>query len=68
MSQKSLIGMKTNKLRRNFLTSLNIAILLLVSGCGLKGDLYIPEKEAASTAPVAGANDDSETESEKKTD
>ncbi len=62
--QKSLIGMKTNKLPRNILALLNMSFLLLTNGCGLKGDLYIPEKQPALTSPVAEPNDDGETESE----
>ena len=64
VSQKSLVGMKTNKLPRNILALLNISILLLTNACGLKGDLYIPEKESPPTSPVTEPNDDGEAESE----
>jgi len=60
--------MKTTNLLRNLTVSLNIALLLLANGCGLKGDLYIPEKETASTSPLAESDDDGEAESKTQAD
>jgi predicted small lipoprotein YifL len=63
--------MTTNKLLRNIFASLNVAILLMGSGCGLKGDLYIPEKEPASAGSVSESSDDSDesdTDPESKAD
>lgn len=46
------------------------AILLCVSGCGLKGNLYIPEKEPANQAqfdplPAPEAADEADTDEEQ---
>jgi predicted small lipoprotein YifL len=67
-SQKNWVGMKMNKLLRKIAASSNILVLLLANGCGLKGDLYIPQKETTPASPVAESNDDGETESETKAD
>jgi predicted small lipoprotein YifL len=63
--------MTTSKLLGNIFVPLSIAILLMGSGCGLKGDLYIPEKEPASAEPVSAPGDDSDdskTDPETKAD
>jgi len=60
--------MKTNKFLRKLTASLIFGILLLTGGCGLKGDLYIPEKEPASAAPTNDSNEDPETESDTQSE
>jgi predicted small lipoprotein YifL len=60
--------MKKNKLLRQIAAMLNISILLSISACGLKGDLYIPEIEAAATSPAADVSEDREAESETQAD
>ncbi len=46
----------------------NISVLLFTSGCGLKGDLYIPDSEAAPAATAVESTDDRETESDTQAD
>lgn len=40
--------------------------LLLTGACGLKGDLYIPEKESGPASPVVESTDENETESQSE--
>lgn len=60
--------MNKNKLLRQTAATLNISILLSISACGLKGDLYIPEEEAAATSPVLEDSEKREAESETQAD
>lgn len=54
---------------RASLTVLALGLLLLatapLAGCGLKGELYLPEEESTAPAPQPGAGTRSEDESEE---
>ena len=65
---KSLTGMKMIRIAQPILALLAGAIVLSASGCGLKGDLYIPEEESAPTTPVDASDDDLEADSENQPD
>ncbi len=65
---KSSTGMKMIRIAQPILALLAGAIVLWASGCGLKGDLYIPEEESAPTTPVDASDDDLEADSENQPD
>ena len=65
---KSLTGMKMIRIAQPIVALLAGAIMLSASGCGLKGDLYIAEKESATTTPVDASDDDLEADSENQPD
>jgi len=60
--------MKTSNIRRNISAASIASVLMLTNACGLKGDLYIPEKEITPTSPTgdSGEADESESESQDK--
>lgn len=56
--------MKTTKALRALSAAVTTSTLLMVGACGLKGDLYIPSKEASPASTTTDSTDEPETESE----
>ena len=65
---KKSIPMKSIRMWRIVITASILAFTLPITGCGLKGDLYLPEEESSGAAqpaePVADdpGSDDSRTD------
>jgi len=51
---------------RNISAASIASILMLTNACGLKGDLYIPEKEITPASPTAASGEKGESESESQ--
>jgi predicted small lipoprotein YifL len=58
--------MKTSNIRRNIAAASIASVLMLTNACGLKGDLYIPEKEITPASPTADSGEEDESESESQ--